>query len=244
MPRIKPAPDKQRQRYRERLAQGQRPAFDRLTKLITAPRPELRWYHAVGTLVRKLLPAAGERRGKRALAGLAQALGPCASLFQRAARFVHLYSSRANLARLEELGVDWTRLWLTFSVEDEKDREKLLSEAVHQKWRIEQVRYEVQQRHPSKRRGVGGRPRAKPRAYGPESTLRRLKQLSEGWLTFYEDAWSTVKSSEWKRLVRDCPKGDRGKLRTLLESTGATLVRVAAACEQARHRLPGELRQV
>ena len=95
MPRIKSAADRQRQRYREQLAAGQRPAFDRLTRLVDAPRSDLRWYHAVGALVRKLLPAAGRRRGAGALAGLAQALGPCPSLLQKAARFAQLYPRRS-----------------------------------------------------------------------------------------------------------------------------------------------------
>jgi hypothetical protein len=244
MPRIKPAADRQRQRYREQLAAGQRPAFDRLTKLMAAPRPELRWYHAVGVLVRGLLPAAEKRRGKGALAGLAEALGPCPSLLQKVACFALLYPSEKHLARLEQIDVDWTRLWLTFPVEEEKDRETLLREAVRGRWTSERLRFEVQQRHPSRRLGVGGRPRANPGAYGPEVTLRRLEQLSQTWLQFYQDAWSAVKPPVWKRLVRGWPKGDREKLRALLELAEGALAEVATACEQARQTLAGLLGHV
>jgi hypothetical protein len=244
MPRIKPATDRQRQRYREQLAAGQRPAFDRLTGLVDAPRSDLRWYHAVGALVRELLPAAEKRRGKGALAGLAEALGPCPSLLQKAARFAQLYPSEKHLARLEQIGVDWTRLWLTFSIEDEKDREWLLREAVRGGWTSEQRRFEVQRRHPSRRLGVGGRPRAHPGAYGPEVTLRRLEQLSQNWLKFYQDAWLAVKPPVWKGLVRGWPKGDREKLRALLELADRALAGVATACEETRQTLAGLLRQV
>ena len=244
MPRSKPAADRQRRRYREKLDAGQRPAFDRLTNLMAAPRPELRWYHAVGALVRGLLPAAEKRRDKGALAGLAEALGPCPSLLQKVARFAQLYPSEKHLARLEQIGVDWTRLWLTFPVGGEKARATLLREAVRGGWTSERLRYEVQRRHPSRRLGVGGRPRANPGAYGPEVTLCRLEQLSQNWLKFYEDAWSAVKPLGWKRLVRGWPKGDREKLRALLELADGALAGVAAACEQARQTLAGLLGQV
>src|SRR5262249_42129762 len=153
-----------------------------------------------------------ERRDKGALAGLAAALGPCPSLLQKAARFALLYPSEKHLARLEQIGVDWTRLWLTFPVENQKDRETLLREAVQGSWTSERLRFEGQQQHPSRRLGVGGRPRAHPGAYGPEVTLRRLEQHSQAWLRFYQDAWSGVGPPDWKRLVRDWPKGDREKL--------------------------------
>src|SRR5262245_39657525 len=115
-----------------------------------------------------LLPTAQERRGKNALAGLARALGPCPSLLTKAARFAHLYPLQEDLAALERLGVDWARLGLTFSVQDRKARERLLRETVRRQWWIEQLRFEVQRRFPSGRRGVGGRPRARPGAYGTE----------------------------------------------------------------------------
>jgi hypothetical protein len=244
MPRIKPAADRQRQRYREKLDAGQRPAFDQLTNLMAAPRPELRWYHAVGVLVRELLPAAEKRHGKGALAGLAEALGPCPSLLQKVTRFAQLYPSETQLARLEQIGVDWTRLWLTFSIDDEKARATLLGEAVRGGWTSEQLRFEVQRQHPSRRLGVGGRPRVNPGAYGPEVTLRRLEQLSQNWLKFYQDAWLAVGPPGWKRLVRGWPRGDREKLRALLKLADRALAGVVDACNEARRTLAGLLRQV
>ena len=150
---------------------------------------------------------------------LAKALGPCSSVFQKAARFAELYPSSQDVKPLEQLGMDWTRLSLTFSVPNAKARLQLLREAAKDGWSIEQVRFEVQRQYPSKRRGVGGRPRKRPGAYGPEITLRRLKQSSEGWLRFYKDAWATLKSTDWKGLARDWPKGEREKLRALLADT-------------------------
>ena len=244
MPRIKPAGEKQRHRYRKQLAEDQWPVFDRLTDLVTTPRADLHWYHEIGTLVRELLPAAGKHRERGAVTGLAKALGPSPSVFQKAARFAELYPSSQEVKPLERMGMDWTRLSLTFSVADEKARMQLLREAANDGWSIPRVRFEVQERHPSKRRGIGGRPRKKPEAYGPVSTLHCLKYLSEGWLGFYEEAWSTVKSRDWNRLVRDCPMSERETLRSRLEDTDGVLEKVAEACGWARQALAGLRRQV
>jgi hypothetical protein len=120
----------------------------------------------------------------------------------------------------------------------------LLREAIRGSWTSERLRFEVQRRHPSRRLGVGGRPRAHPGAYGPEVTLRRLEQLSQNWLRFYQDAWSAVKPPGWNRLVRGWPRSDREKLRALLKLADGALTGVAAACEDARRTLAGLLRQV
>ena len=63
---------------------------------------------------------------------------------------------------------------LTFAVRDLTKRHELLREAVDNGWTSGQLRFRVQERTPSKRRGVGGRPRRQVEDYGPDVTLRQL----------------------------------------------------------------------
>src|SRR5262249_61120398 len=94
-------------------------------------RTDLGWYHAVGKLVRDLrdaIPAA--RRGTGWAAALAVALGVSPSLLQKAIRFVELYPTAKDFKPLEDLGLDWTRLDLTFAVKGRKTRQALEHRAV------------------------------------------------------------------------------------------------------------------
>src|SRR5262249_50939006 len=81
VPRIRPTPHDVRRRYRDQLAPGQRRAFDRLSRLIDAPRGDLAWHHAVGGLVGLL--RAEESHGSGWARGLAQALVPSDGLLAR-----------------------------------------------------------------------------------------------------------------------------------------------------------------
>jgi hypothetical protein len=119
MPKIRPAPKADRLAFGKQLPKGQRPRFAQLAYLVEQHRTDLDWYHAVGKRVRELheaIPAA--RRGTGWAAALAGALGVSPSLLQKANRFVQLYPFQQDVKRLEKLGLDWTRLYLTFAVED------------------------------------------------------------------------------------------------------------------------------
>jgi hypothetical protein len=52
----------------------------------------------------------------------------------------------------------------------------------------QQLRFTVQQRFPSKRHGVGGRPRRPVTSHGPEVTLRELERQCRRWLGFHQGA--------------------------------------------------------
>jgi hypothetical protein len=83
-------------------------------------------------------------------------------------RFAKGYLRRAAVRQLEELGADWTMLQLTFAVRDRQERHALLAQAVRERWSPERLRFEVQQRHPTRRQGVGGRTPRDPQGFGPE----------------------------------------------------------------------------
>jgi hypothetical protein len=238
VPKIKPTPPAQQQAYRAELPRKQRPLFDQLRELIAAPRTDLPWYHAVGTLLVQLRGGRSRaERGQQWLTKLAEALGPSPSQLQQALRFAALYPTEGSVRELQEMNVDWARLYIAFVVSDKVRRHELLREALEQGWTIERVRVESQQRETSKRRGMGGRKPRKPRNYGPETTLRDFERASGRWLAFHENAWSKVKVAEWRRLVRDWPAADRDRLRKLLRAAVGKLAKMAEGCEEARSTL-------
>jgi hypothetical protein len=236
--KIQPTPRDVRRRYRQTLpGLWQRRAFDELGRLVDSPRDDLPWHHRVGELVGRLRP---ERwRGTRWTAGLAEALGPSPQLLAKARRFAQLYPTRQDVAKLEAMGVNWTRLYFSFAVPNKRDRHALLREAVSERWPDQQLRFTVQQRFPSRRRGVGGRPRRPVSSHGPEVTLRELGRQCRRWVDFHEQAWLGVKSRDWVGFVRSWPREDLDDLLRLLRNTDGALKEVAGACRAARAALAG-----
>ena len=241
MAKIQPTSKDVRRRYRETLpGQRQRQAFDELGRLIDGPRDDLPWHHRVGELVGRLRPESW--RGTRWAVGLAEALGPSPEWLAKARRFAELYPARQDVQELEAMGVNWTRLYFSFSVPNKRDRHALLREAVSERWPDQQLRFTVQQRFPSKRGGVGGRPRLPVTGHGPEVTLRELERQCRRWLAFHQQAWQGVKSRDWVGFVRSWPREDLDDLLRLLSSADGALKGVARACRAVQDSLDG-LRQ-
>jgi len=183
--KIQPTSGDVRRRYRRTLpGPEQRRAFDELGRLIDSPRDDLPWHHRVGELVGRLRPESW--RGTRWTVGLAEALGPSPELLAKARRFAQLYPTQEAVRELEAMGVNWTRLYISFAVSDQEKRHALLRRAVDEGWSNQQLRFTVQQRFPSRRRGVGGRPRRPVTSHGPEVTLRELGRQCRRWLDFHE----------------------------------------------------------
>jgi hypothetical protein len=151
-----------------------------------------------------------------------------------------LYPKKEDVERFAKMGVDWTRLWISFPVKE--GREKLLRQAIREKWTIPRLRFEVQDRYGSKRRGVGGRRRKAPTPQGPEVALRELERRSKAWLLFYGAAWKKVGKEEWKDLVASWPATGMDKLDELLDEADQALADIEVACKEARQRL-AELRR-
>ena len=167
MAKIQPTSKAVRRRYREALpGPEQQSAFDELGRLIDGPRDDLAWYHRVGQLVGRLRPEVP--RGSQWTRRLSEALGPSPDLLAKAGRFAELYPTRRDVRELEAMGVNWTRLYFAFAVPGRRDRHALLRRAVRERWSDQRLRFTVQQRFPSKRRGVGGRPRRPVTGHGPE----------------------------------------------------------------------------
>jgi hypothetical protein len=239
--KIQPTSGDVRRRYRETLpGERQRRAFDELGRLVDSPRGDLAWHHRVGQLVLRLRPEGP--RGSQWARGLAEALGPSPGLLAKARRFAELYPARKDVAELEAMGVNWSRLYFAFAVPDKRDRHALLREAVRERWPDQRLRFTVQERSHSKRGGVGGRPRRPVTGHGPEVTLRELERQCRRWLGFHEQAWQAVKDRDWVGFVRSWPREDLDRLVGILGSAEEALKGVAGACRAARAALAG-LRQ-
>jgi len=243
VPKVHPAPTDRRKAFRAELPARRLRDFDALARLIDDPRQDLQWYHAVGRRVRALRPGPGESRAGWA-SRLAAALGPNTSLFRKAALFVRLYPEESALRKLEALGADWSRMFLSFSVPNRKARHALLREGRRERWTIPRFRLEVQQRFPSARRGVGGRPRRSPDRYGPEVCVRELGRLSRRWLDFFAHAWEGVAAEEWGRFAAACRGEDRELLAGTLAEAEAALQALAAAARAARDEVVALRRRV
>jgi hypothetical protein len=238
--KIKPTSKDVRRSYRQDLSGPQQRAFDELGRLIDSPRDDLAWYHRVGQLVGRLRPEVP--RGTRWVRRLSEALGPSPDLLAKARRFAELYPTQEAFRELEDRGVNWTRLYFAFAVPDKRDRNALLRRAVRERWSDQQLRFTVQELYPSKRGGVGGRPRRPVTSHGPEVTLRELERQCRRWLCFHEQAWQGVKGRDWGLFVRGWPREDLDTLVRLLSSADGALKEVAGACRAVRADLAG-LRQ-
>jgi hypothetical protein len=242
MAKIQLAPEEVRREYRASLRQpGQRAAFDRLVRLLSDPRDSLAWHHEVGTLVRQFRPE--DPRGTQWSRKLADALGPSPELLEKSLRLTELYPTTEDFQELEGMGVNWTRLYFSFVVADREDRHALLRQAVRERWTDRQLRLTIQQRYPSKRRGVGGRKRRAVTGHGPEVALREMERQSRAWAENHAGSWEAVKEKEWARLVRQWPAGDRARLRQLLKATAAAVKEVGKVCAEVRRTVARLLRQ-
>jgi hypothetical protein len=230
------------QAFRDKLTtRSQKTALDALRRLIAAPGADLGWRHKVGLQIAHLIPTKG-RRGFGWFDQFSEALGPSPSRLRKASRFVALYPSEASLQALEEMRVDWTLLELTFSVGDEEQRHELLRRAVSEGWSGQDLRFEVQHQFPSRRGGVGGRPRRPLAPHGPEVTLRELTRWNRRWEDFYADAFSGLKAKDWKAFARRCAGTEGEQLRELVREAGASLASLAEQCAEARRRIRKWLR--
>lgn len=222
--------------YRKQLQPPLRADFDRICKLLDEPAQHLIWYHRMGVAVRAI-HGSTRRYGSQWYAELAKALGPSTSIFVRAARFVEFYPDERDVQPLIALGVDWTRLVLTFSIPDEQKRYELLDEAITSGWTIPQVRFEVQRRYPSKRGGIGGRPKGKLRNFGPEISLRELARFTERWLEFHEKVWAKITPETIQKLI--AKETDNDLILKTIEKVSKDLERMSVLARSALKPLAG-----
>jgi hypothetical protein len=127
---------------------------------------------------------------------------------------------------------------LTFSIiPDNQTRYDWLNEAIRSGWTIPQVRFEVQRQFPSKRRGVGGRPKSKLQNFGPEVNLRHLARLTERWLKFHEDIWAKIKPETIQQLI--AKEADNDLIRKTIEKVSKDLERMSVLARSALKPLAG-----
>jgi hypothetical protein len=217
-----PAGSQKRVPFRASLPRNQRATLDALARLVNNKRATLDWYHELGRLVCKLRQESGEQGTWWTTLG--ESLRYSASLLRRTARFAEIYPTKREIQELKEMGVTWTMLWLTFSIQDETHRHEVLRQAISENWAIPKLKAEVSRQFPSKRRGVGGRPR-KVESYDPETNLRTLDRKSREWLGFYDAAWAKTKQTDLKPLLKSGDRPEREKIRGLIERMCRTLKR-------------------
>lgn len=245
MPRIQLTSTEVQKKYRDHLLPKQQRLFDRLVRLLAEPRTDLRWYHEVGRQVQGLRPESPRSsEGQLWSRALSQALGPATGLLYKTSQFVQLYPQEAEVERLERLGAAWNLIVLTLPIAHRKDRYRLIREAVREGWDQKKLRLEIQKRHPSRRKGMGGRPRKVPENFGPEINLRELDRLARYWLEFFEKAWEEVEPRAWTGMVQGCPEAEREKLQELLERTEKHLSEVGKSCQEMRRTLAALLQEI
>jgi hypothetical protein len=222
--KIKPTSQAVRQRFRRSLNPTQQQAFDDLCQQLDRPASDLGYYHEVGRLVDSLIPPTKQARGGiRWLKNPAAALGPCLAFFQKALRFYNEYPAKTDVAALQNMGVDWTMLYVTFAVPLAK-RQDFLRQALAKQWSIDDLRFEVQRRFTKSRHGAGRKRGKKLRAHGPEVTLRETTRRNSSWCDYFDKVWSKTKPPRWLRFVRSWPQDDRKTLRQLLQDAADHLV--------------------
>ena len=243
MAKIKPTSAAVRRQYRDKLpGPKQRGAFDQLARLIDDPRADLVWHYQVGTLVRQLRPE--DRRGTQWSRKLAEGLGPSRELLEKALRFAELYPSEKSVRKLENMNVNWSSLYRVFMVRDENERHALLRRAASERWNDQELRQTIQREYPSKRKGLGGRPRRSITCHGPEVALCAMGRLSRIWTASYEGYWSELAEKDWKQLEPSWPATEREKLRNLLSDTARDVQVVAIACAQVRRHLADLIKEM
>jgi hypothetical protein len=241
--KITPTSAAVRRRYRNDLTQeGHKRAFDDLAKLIDAPQDTLAWHHQMGRLVGQLRPE--NPRGTQWSRKLAQALGPSPELLEKSLRFAKEYPTKKELGILEGMGVNWTRLYFSFVVEDRAQRHALLQEALREHWSDKTLRLTIQERYPSNRRGVGGRKRKAVTGHGPEVALREMERQCRTWKESHAGSWAVMLEEQWERLVQEWPVEEKEKLRELLKAAAASVETVAQGCEEVRSKLSQVLGQM
>jgi hypothetical protein len=106
---------------------------------------------------------------------------------------VQLYPTAKDFKPLQDLRLDWTRLYLTFAVKGRQARQAFQRRAVKDGWSPQEVRFRIQQAQGSRQR-AGGKPRQQPAGYGPEVALREMARLSQRWQEFHEQVWEGEES--------------------------------------------------
>jgi hypothetical protein len=194
LPNLTPARDSKRVKFRETLPHSEHGTFDELAAMIESPTQDLEWYHRVGRLAQSLRDHHSEtgERGSNWIRRLAKALGPSDSVLMKASRFFQLYPDRKSLQAVEATGTDWTHLTLAFSVEDRRERLSLLREAVRNRRSPRELRNQLQRRYPTKRQGVGGRPRKEIRDLDTSGKLVEILRRTDEWLFFYNSTFAKV----------------------------------------------------
>ena len=198
----------------------------------------------MGQLTTKLRPPTDESNyhGSHWFIALSKALGPRRWLFHKAVHFVQLYPTKKAPEEQKDIGVDWTRVFLSFSIRDAKKRHALLREASRKGWTIPAFQLVMLDRSLSPQPGIGGRPRHTPGHWGPAVCLRQMKRLIEGLMAFYAGSWKHIEPAQWRQFVKKCAKPEQEELLKLLTSTEDAASELADAGADMR-KLLTELRK-
>ncbi|MFO0926985.1 MAG: hypothetical protein U0736_08075 [Gemmataceae bacterium] len=141
-------------------------------------------YYALGEQMRKLAEdAAVTRRGSNWRLKLAAQVGCSPSTLTKSLQFRQAYE-KEDLAKLEELGVGWSRLTVSLAVRNRKQRHQLLKRAKDEGWGDRELQRAIQQLRGS-RRG-GGRPRKEQRTQGLLADLFEMMRYTRLWQDFHD----------------------------------------------------------
>ena len=114
---------------------------------------------------------------------LAEHLGVSDSTLGKCRQFRRRYK-KEDLPELEEQGVQWAHLSISFGIESKKDRFLILKRAKKYHWGERELQREIQ-RIKGACRG-GGRPRKEPKSRGLLADVLELCSRAEAWNQFFQ----------------------------------------------------------
>lgn len=217
MPNLELKPEAVRNSFRASLAVNLQREFDQLEKLLMSPIQNLPWYHDLGTRITAIRRSPERSFSMRALSA---ALGPSSSVLAKACRFVKEYTEVEIRGALSRTGTDWTHLTLAFSIRSKTARHKLLAESTREKWSPKELQAQVQLRHPTGRRGMGGRRPKELRGLNAAEQLKELARRTDAWLFFYNSIVADIRLSIG-RTRRSQSSYNKSLRKTLLRMSGA-----------------------
>jgi hypothetical protein len=206
VPYISHASPEARTKFRKGLGIKARSHFDKLVVALKNQSHDLVWYHDFGRRIRAFRNSQGDTDRSGVINALSSALGPSSSLLRKVCHFVRLYPDSKALKEVSNTGIDWMRLIITFAIPNKTKRHTVLRQAVRENWSQDDLRFQVQAKFPSRRRGVGGRPRRPvTRGFDAEGALREFHRLIGQLIALHDEALADMTEKDWSRLP---PMGD------------------------------------
>ena len=178
----------------------------KILRLYAKQPKSLRDYFDIGDCMLKLAerPEAASSKGLRQ--AVAEVTGMSLPSLSKCCQFRTKYTQKL-LTEVEDLGVGWGLLTVSFCITDSSKRHRLLQKAMSKEWNGADLRLAVRAKTKTSR--GGGRPRRTIKSYGLFADLDEIGRLAERFKAYCK-MWDG-QSAEYRREIRALPDDD-GKL--------------------------------